>query len=75
MPVIAASLIGVVIARELNAVVSPRAILNSRGITENFGAYVTAATFNRAGTHAAFALGDGTVRISGQKHLDLRPRA
>jgi WD40 repeat protein len=42
------------------------ALLNSRGITENFGAYVTAATFNRAGTHAAFALGDGTVRISGQ---------
>jgi WD40 repeat protein len=42
------------------------ALLNSRGITENFGAYVTAATFNRAGTHAAFALGDGTVRIYGQ---------
>jgi WD40 repeat protein len=40
------------------------ALLNSRGVTQNFGAYVTAAAFNRAGTHAAFALGDGSIRLS-----------
>jgi len=39
------------------------ALLNSRGITGQFDAYVTAAVFNRAGTHAAFALGDGTLRL------------
>jgi len=40
------------------------ALLNSRGITQQFDAYVTAAAFNRAGTHAAFALGDGTLRLN-----------
>jgi len=40
------------------------ALLNSRGITQNFGAYITAAAFNRSGTHAAFALGDGTIRLT-----------
>jgi hypothetical protein len=39
------------------------ALLNSRGITAQFDAYVTAAVFNRAGSHAAFALGDGTLRL------------
>ena len=43
------------------------ALLNSRGVTETFGAYVTAAVFNRAGSHAAFALGDGTVRVTDTK--------
>jgi WD40 repeat protein len=41
------------------------ALLNTRGITRQFDAYVTAAVFNRAGSHAAFALGDGTLRITG----------
>jgi hypothetical protein len=40
------------------------ALLNTRGTTQQFDAYVTAATFNRAGTHAAFALGDGTLRLT-----------
>jgi WD40 repeat protein len=43
------------------------ALLNSRGITQNFGAYVTAAAFSRAGTHAAFALGDGTIRLTDEE--------
>jgi WD40 repeat protein len=40
------------------------ALLNARGVTQNFDAYVTAAAFNRSGSHAAFALGDGTVRLT-----------
>jgi WD40 repeat protein len=38
-------------------------LLNARGETENFSAHVTAVAFNRAGSHAAFALGDGTIRL------------
>jgi WD40 repeat protein len=40
------------------------ALLNTRGTTQQFDAYVTAAIFNRAGTHAAFTLGDGTLRLN-----------
>jgi WD40 repeat protein len=43
------------------------ALLNARGATQDFGAHVTAAVFNRAGTQAAFALGDGTLRLSDAK--------
>jgi WD40 repeat protein len=43
------------------------ALLNARGISENLAAYVTSCSFNRAGSLAAFALGDGGVRISGAK--------
>jgi WD40 repeat protein len=37
-------------------------LLESRGQTAEFGAYVTAACFSAAG-HAGFALGDGTLRL------------
>jgi WD40 repeat protein len=39
------------------------ALLEARGVSEDLGAHVTAAAFNRAGSHAAFGLGDGTIRI------------
>jgi WD40 repeat protein len=42
-------------------------LLNARGVTQNFDAHVIAACFNRAGTHAAFALGDGTIRLTDTK--------
>jgi WD40 repeat protein len=40
------------------------ALLKSRGVSRQLGAHVTACSFNRAGTHAAFALGDGQVHVS-----------
>jgi WD40 repeat protein len=39
------------------------ALLQARGVSEDLGAHVTAAVFNRAGSHAAFGLGDGTIRL------------
>jgi len=41
------------------------ALLNARGISSNLTAYVTSCIFNRAGSVAAFALGDGSVRLTG----------
>jgi WD40 repeat protein len=41
-------------------------LLNARGNAAELGAHVIAATFCAAGSHAGFALGDGTVRLSGQ---------
>ena len=38
-------------------------LLETRGIKADFGAFVVAAAFDRAGRTAAFALGDGTVRL------------
>jgi WD40 repeat protein len=40
------------------------ALLKSRGVTRQLGAHVTAAVFDRAGAHAAFALGDGFVHFT-----------
>jgi len=40
------------------------ALLNARGFTAEFAAPVTAAAFNRADSHAGFALGDGTLRLT-----------
>ncbi|MDE8349791.1 MAG: WD40 repeat domain-containing protein [Acidocella sp.] len=40
------------------------ALLKARGVTENLGANITAGVFNRAGRHAAFALGDGNLCLS-----------
>jgi WD40 repeat protein len=40
------------------------ALLKSRGLTRQLGAHVTACSFDRAGTHAAFALGDGHVHFT-----------
>ncbi len=42
----------------------PDNLLNARGVAQKLDAQVIAAAFNRAGTHAAFALGDGTLRLS-----------
>ena len=39
-------------------------LLKARGVTAACDAHVIAAAFNRAGSHAAFALGDGTLRIT-----------
>ncbi len=44
----------------------PDALLQARGIISSFAAQITACVFNRPGTHAAFALGDGTIRITDQ---------
>jgi WD40 repeat protein len=40
------------------------ALLKSRGVSQDLGAHVTACAFNRAGTQAGFALGDGKVHFS-----------
>jgi WD40 repeat protein len=40
------------------------ALLNSRGVSRNFDAHVTACVFNRSGSQAAFALGDGVVQVT-----------
>ncbi len=39
-------------------------LLNARGSTAELGAQVTAACFGTSGAQAAFALGDGTIRLS-----------
>ncbi len=38
-------------------------LLKSRGTVAELGAHVIAARFNRSGSHAAFALGDGSVHL------------
>ena len=48
----------------MSATLPPRFLLTERGTTANLGAYVVgAALARRAGGPAAFALGDGTVRL------------
>lgn len=42
---------------------NPNELLEKRGTTHEFEAHVTAACFNRAGTHFAVALGDGRVAL------------
>jgi len=42
---------------------SPDHLLQTRGVSADTGAFVVAAAFDRAGRTAAFALGDGTVRL------------
>jgi WD40 repeat protein len=39
-------------------------LLAARGTTRELGAFVVAACFDRAGRHAAFALGDGSVHVA-----------
>ncbi len=38
-------------------------LLTTRGVSAQLGAFVVAASFDRAGAQAAFALGDGSVRL------------
>src|SRR5271165_3349075 len=40
-------------------------LIDKRGVTRDLGAFVVAACFDRAGRTAAFALGDGTLRLVG----------
>ena len=42
---------------------SPDFLLDTRGDTQETGAFVVSAAFDRAGAVAAFALGDGTLRL------------
>jgi WD40 repeat protein len=42
-------------------------LLNARGVCVQLGAQITAAAFNRADSHAGFALGDGTLRLTDTK--------
>jgi WD40 repeat protein len=46
----------------MSQTLSPDHLLDTRGIREEFGAFVVAAAFDRGGM-PAFALGDGTVRL------------
>ena len=43
------------------------ALLNARGVTQNLGANIIAGVFNRAGSHAAFAMGDGSLHLGDGK--------
>jgi len=45
----------------MSQTVSPDQILNTRGTHRALDAFIIAATFTRDGSHAAFALGDGSV--------------
>ncbi len=39
-------------------------LIDERGVTRELGAFVVGAAFDRAGRQAAFALGDGTLRLT-----------
>lgn len=41
----------------------PRFLIETRGVGHELGAFVVSACFSRDGSHAAFALGDGSVRL------------
>ncbi len=47
----------------MSQTISPDHLLETRGVKADFGAFVVTAAFDRAGKTAAFALGDGTVRL------------
>jgi WD40 repeat protein len=47
----------------MSQTLSPDHLLNTRGVQAELGAFVVAAAFDRAGGTAAFALGDGSVRL------------
>jgi WD40 repeat protein len=42
----------------------PAALLETRGTARDLGAFVVCAVFDRQGEHAAFALGDGSLRVA-----------
>ncbi|MBV9116902.1 MAG: WD40 repeat domain-containing protein, partial [Acetobacteraceae bacterium] len=43
---------------------SPRFLVEERGTRRDLGAFVVSACFDRTGRVAAFALGDGTLRLT-----------
>lgn len=47
----------------MSATFSPNEMLEKRGVTKEYEAFVTSGCFNRAGTHFAAALGDGRVVV------------
>lgn len=47
----------------MSQTLTPDHLLETRGVKADLGAFVVAAAFDRAGKAAAFALGDGTVRL------------
>jgi WD40 repeat protein len=47
----------------MSQTIAPDHLLDTRGVKAELGAFVVAAAFDRAGKTAAFALGDGTVRL------------
>ena len=47
----------------MGATARPDFILESRGVQRELGAFVVAAAFARGSRHAAFALGDGSLRL------------
>ena len=47
----------------MSSALSPNLMLERRGVQRNLDAFVVAVRFDRAGRTAAFALGDGTVRL------------
>jgi WD40 repeat protein len=47
----------------MSETVTPAFLIEQRGTTRALGAFVVAARFDRAGRTAAFALGDGTLRL------------
>ncbi len=48
----------------MSQTVDPAFLLNSRGTSQELGAFVVAARFSRDNRHVGFALGDGTVRMA-----------
>ena len=49
----------------MSATETARFLVETRGVVRDLGAYVVAARFDRGGSVAAFALGDGSVRMVG----------
>ncbi len=47
----------------MSQTISPDHLLDTRGVRAEFSAFVVTAAFDRSGKTAAFALGDGTVRL------------
>src|SRR6202522_2480142 len=54
----------------MSETVTANFLIDHRGVSRELGAFVVAARFDRAGRTAAFALGDGTLRL-----VDLSDRA
>ena len=48
----------------MSTTVSSDHILQTRGVSQELGAYVVAAAFARGGASCTFALGDGSVHIA-----------
>ena len=54
----------------MSATETARFLVETRGVVRDLGAFVVAARFDRGGSVAAFALGDGTCGWSGRRSGD-----